>query len=91
MKTIHQLTAVSAATCSLLLSGCGGGDGANANSAPNATATVAAGIVPAAAGASAQSFVDYQKTMQPSETSGALSLQEFTPPKDETSFPFPIG
>ncbi len=89
MKTIHQRTAVCAAACALVLSGCGGGsDGSS--STPTATPTVADGTVPAAAGASDQSFVDYQKTMQTSETSNALSLQDFTPPADETSFPFPI-
>lgn len=90
MRTIHQFTALSAAACALSLSACGGGSD-QASAAPTATPTAADGTVPASAGASDQSFVDYQKTLQPSESSSALSVQDFTPPKDETSFPFPIG
>lgn len=94
MKSIHPIMAVFAVTVAvagaLVLSACGGGGGEAG--APQATATPAAadGAVPAAAGASMQSFVDYQKTMQSSETSDALSLQYFTPPADDTSLPFPI-
>lgn len=66
------------------LAGCGGGDEPVAPAAE-------ADSVPQSAGASAQSFVDYQKGLAASDTAEPLKLQGFVPPADETSEPFSIG
>lgn len=69
------------------LAGCGGSDDDDSTDAPE---PAEAGVVPASAFASVQSFFDFQKSLAATENAEALRLSDLAAPLDDTAEPMPI-
>jgi hypothetical protein len=87
MNPIRKIWLAVASAVTLTLSACGGGGGGGGGSASSS------GSVPDSAGASAESFIDFNLALGTSdETSEPLSISDsFAVPPDETSEPRPLS